>query len=251
MSLVEIVEATLKELGQGGLQQIFSKVKERDPNASKHMVRKILAEGGFAKQELGEITVTRKDTPYKKKGAPIWVFKDLKAKTTIPPSTTEPSIEVMIMPRRPRAVAYRVIEEIEHKLPDVVEFQDLQVTVKNCPVRNLQAKVSFEDGGIWFNPQFACYLDWGRRRMFDFAINQSDRIEVWLAYRIGDVEKIALNVWADKPIILSLKEIYQRKNPYIDMNLQFIGEGLTDEKPRNYRLNAQSWNAINLAERSV
>ena len=61
--------------------------------------------------------------------------------------------------------------------------------------------------------------------MFDFAVNQADRIEVWLAYRIGDVEKIALNVWSDKPLILSLKEIYQRKNPYVDVNLQFIGEG--------------------------
>ena len=124
-SLAEIVKATLKELRQGGLQQIFSKVKDRDPNASKHMVRKILTEGGFAEQRLGEITVARKDTPYKKKAALIWVFKDLRAKTTVPPAKTEPSIEVMIMPRRPREVAYRVIEEIEHKPPDVVEFQDL------------------------------------------------------------------------------------------------------------------------------
>jgi len=244
----ELVEAILRELGQAGIKQIFSKVKEKDPTVSLYVVRKILSEGNFAEQTFAEVTVEREGTPYEKK-APVWVYKHPRAKTTISAVTTEPSVVVIIMPRRPREVAYRVIEEIEHKPPEVVEFQTLEVTVRKHHVKNLQAKVFLDDGGIWFDPKYACYLNWGGTRMLDFAADQTDRIEVWLAYRIGDVEKIALNLWSNKPIILPLKEIYQRKNPYINLNIQFIGEGLID-KPRKYTLNAQSWNAIGLTERS-
>lgn len=244
----ELVEAILKELGQGGIQQIFSKVNEKDPTVSSYVVNKILRDGNFAEQVLAEVTVERKGTLYKKR-APVWVYKDRRAKTTIPAVTTEPSVEVMIMPRRPREVAYRVIEEVEHKPPEVVEFQTLQVTVRNHHVKNLQAKVFLDDGGVWFDPKYACYLSWGGRRMFDFAADQTDRIEVWLAYKIGDIEKILLNLSTSTPIILPLKEIYQRKNPYIDLDIQFIGEDLIN-KPRKYRLNASSWNAIGLTERN-
>jgi hypothetical protein len=243
-SLTEIVEAVLKELGQAGPQQILSKVKERYPNASRHAVDKILREEGFAERGVGEVTVIRNGRSYKKNGAPIWIYKG--QKVTIPPET-KPSVEVSIMPRMPRKVVYRVIEEIEQKPPEVIEFQALQVTVRNHQAKNLQAKMFLDDGGVWFDPKWACYLNWGGRRMFDFVANQTDRIEVWLAYRIGDVEKIALNVWSDRPIILPLKEIYQRKNPYISLDIQFIGEDLTD-KPRKFTLNAQSWNAIGLTE---
>ena len=59
-----------------------------------------------------------------------------------------------------------MIEEVEHKPPEVVEFQTLQVTVRNHHVKNLQAKVFLDDGGVWFDPKYACYLSWGGRRMF-------------------------------------------------------------------------------------
>lgn len=248
-TLAELVKTILKELGQGGLQQILNKVNEKDKIATKHMVRKILEEAEFAEQRLGEIPVERKGTPYKKKGSPVWIYKDQREKTAIPTVKTGPSFEVMIMPRRQRKTAYRIIEEIEHETPEVVEFQDLQITVRNLPVMNLQAKVYFDDGGIRFDPKIAYYFDWGGTRMFDFVVNQTDRIIIWLAYRIGDIEKILPNLWSNTPLIMRLKEIYQRKNPYIDMHLQFIGEGLIDDKPRNYRLNLQSWKEINLTER--
>ena len=92
------------------------------------------------------------------------------------------------------------------------------------------------------------YLRWGQSRMSNFVANQTDSVDFWMAYKINGVEKLLLNLWRPTPVILPLMELYQRPNPYIDVNLQFIGEGLNETRHK-YRLNTQSWDALNLIER--
>jgi hypothetical protein len=242
-NLNQTVEDALKQLQQATRSRVFEQVKTVDPTATLHKVSKILKEGGFAQPGLAQVTVRRGDTSYKKR-TPVWIYTGHAGEVAKPQVENGPSVEVMIMPRRPRA-PYRVIEEIEHRIPEVVEFQDLQVTVKNAPVKKLQVKVLFHDGGIWFDGKIAFYLRWGGSKWIDFLENQTEGIDFWLAYKVGGEEKILLNLWAGKPIILPLKELYQRPNPFIHVTLQFIGEGLTDQ-PRNFRLNVQSWEKINL-----
>ncbi|MGA3298388.1 MAG: hypothetical protein ABSD41_13175 [Candidatus Bathyarchaeia archaeon] len=242
-NLTQAVEEVLKQLQQATTRRVFEQVKTVDPTATLHGVRKILEEGGFAQPGLAQVTVSTGDTSYKKR-TPVWTYTGHAVGVAKAQVEKGPSVEVMIMPRGPR-VPYRVIEEVEHRIPEVVEFQDLQVTVKHAPVKKLQVKVLFDDGGIWFDGKIAFYLDWGGSKWIDFLENQTERMDFWLAYKIGDEEKILLNLWAGKPVILPLKELYQRPNPFIDVTLQFIGEGLTDQ-PRNFRLNVQSWEKINL-----
>lgn len=159
-----------------------------------------------------------------------------------------PSVEVRIQDRKAR-VRHEVIEKIEHKTPEVVEFQDLEVIVKDAPIKKLQAKVLLNDGGLWFDGKVIFYLNWRQSRYRDFSVNEAERIDFWLAYKIGDVEKLFLNLWGGTPVVLSLEEIYPRKNPYINVSLHFTGESLKDEKSCNYRLNAQSWNTLSLTDR--
>jgi hypothetical protein len=244
-NLEEYVKKKLRELQQVTTKHMLEIVKPSYPKATLHSVRKILPEEGFAEQTIGEVTVPREGSPYKRK-AQVWAYKDqvqrLKEESNVP------VVEVNILPRRPRP-PYPVIERLEHKIPELVEAQDLEVTVKNATVRNLQVKVFLNDGGIWFDGKTPFYIYWGNSRGLDFYANQTDNIIFWMAYRIGDVEKILLNLSPSNPIILPLSELYQRKNPSIDVKLQFIGQGLR-EKPRGYRLKAQSWDTLNLTDRS-
>lgn len=244
-NLDQTVEGALKQLQQATTSRIFEKAKAMDPTATLHMVRKILKEGGFAQPGLAQVMVRSGDTSYKKR-TPVWIYTGHAVEVEKAQVENGPSVEVMIMPRRSSA-PYRVIEEIEHKVPEVVEFQDLQITVKHAPVKKFQVKVLFDDGGIRFDGKIAFYLSWGGSKWIDFLENQTERIDVWLAYKVGDEEKILLNLWAGKPVILLLRELYQRPNPFIDVTLQFIGEGLTDQ-PRNFRLNAKSWETISLTQ---
>jgi hypothetical protein len=246
--LDEIVKETLEQLRQATTQQVFKQAKSIDPTATLHKVRKILEEGGFAERGFGKVTITRKDSTYEKH-AQVWIYKGQKPREAAKvPVAVPPSVEVLILPRRAR-IPYRVIEEIEHGTPKDVEYQALEVTVRNATVHDLQVKLFLNDGGIWFDGKNPFYLSWGHTRALDFYPNQTDRIEFWLAYRIGDVEKLLLNFWG-RPVILALKEIYQRNQPYIDVGIQFIGEGL-NEQIRNYRLNAQCWDKINLTEQPL
>ncbi|MGA3297377.1 MAG: hypothetical protein ABSD41_07995 [Candidatus Bathyarchaeia archaeon] len=242
-NLNQTVEEALKQLQQATTNQILEQVKIVDPTATIHGVRKILKEGGFAQPGLAQVTTRRGDTPYKKEEK-VWNYTGHAMEVAKAQVEKGPSVEAMIMPRWP-CVPYRAIEEFEHKIPDVVEYQSLQVTVKHAPVKKLHVKVFFNDGGIWFDRKIAFYLDWGKMKAIDFLENQTERVDFWLAYKVGDEEKILLNLWAGKPIILPLKEFYQRPNPFIDVTLQFIGEGLNDQ-PRNFRLNVKSWETINL-----
>jgi hypothetical protein len=238
------VEEALKQLQQATTNQILEQVKVVDPTATLHGVRKILDEDGFAQPGLARVTARRGDTPYKKREQ-VWNYTghaEEVAKTQV--ENGPPSIEVTIVPRWP-CVPYRAIEEFEHRIPEVVEYQSLQVTVKHAPVNKLQVKAFFDDGGIRFDGKIAFYLSWGGRKWIDFLENQTERIDFWLAYKVGDEEKILLNLWTNNPIILPLKEFYQRPNPFIHVTLQLIGEGLTDQ-PRNFRLNVKSWETINL-----
>src|SRR5208282_1248294 len=170
-NLTQAVEEALKRLQQATTRRVFEQVKTVDPTATLHGVRKILEEGGFAQPGLAQVTAHRGDTPYKKREQ-VWNYTGHAmevAKTQIEKGS---SIEVTIMPRGPR-VPYRVIEEIEHRIPEGVESQSLQVTVKDAPVKKLQVKVFFDDGGIWFDGKIAFYLDWGKRKAIDFLENQT------------------------------------------------------------------------------
>lgn len=244
----QIVEEILRQLGQGTTGQVFERVKAIDQTASRYRVGKILKEGGFAEPGVAEITINRKGAPYKK-STPVWIYKpQIREEVMKAPTESGPIVEAIILPRQP-ATPYHAIRKVEKKKPEIVEAQFLQITVRNLAVNRLHVKVLFDDGGKWFDGKIASYLDWGTRKWFDFLANQTERIDFWMAYKVGGVEKILLNLWSGRPTILPLKEIYQRTNPYIDVNLQFIGEGLNDQKPRNYRLNAQSWEKINLTDR--
>ncbi len=246
-NLDQRVEEALKQLQQATTNQIFEQVKTVDPTATLHGVRKVLEEGGFAQPGLAQVVVKKEDTSYKKR-TPVWNYTGHAVEMAEVQVEEGPSVEVMIMPRRP-TVPYRVIEEIEHRVPEVVEFQDLQVTVKHAPVKRLQVKVFFDDGGTWFDGKIAFYLSWGEGKWVDFLENQTEGIDFWLAYKVGDEDKILLNLWAGEPMILLHKELYRRPNPFIDVTLQFIGEGLSDQ-PRNFRLNVKSWETINLTTNS-
>jgi hypothetical protein len=244
-NLEEYVRKKLRELQKVTTKQMLKIVKPGYPAATLHSVRKILQEGGFAEQVVREVTVVRDGSSYERR-AQVWVHKDQVQK--LKEESNVPVVEVNILPRRPRP-PYPVIERLEHKIPELVEAQDLEVTVKNATVRSLQVKVLLDDGGFWFNGKTPFYLYWGSSRALDFYANQTDNIIFWMAYKIGDVEKILLNLSPTNPIILPLSQIYQRKNPYIDAKVQFIGQGLR-ENPRDFRLNAQSWATLNLTDRS-
>jgi hypothetical protein len=245
-NLDEIVKETLEQLQQATTQQVLERAKSIDPTATLHRVRKSLREGGFAERGFGEVTVARKDSTYKKE-TQIWVYKGKKpTQATKASVVVSPSVEVLILPRTPR-IPYQLIEEVEHASPTDVERQALEITVRNVTVHGLQVKLFLNDGGVWFDGKNPFYLSWGHTRALDFYPNQTDRIEFWLAYRIGEEEKLLLNLWVGKPVILPLKEIYQRNQPYIDVDIQFVGEGLR-EKIRKYRLDAPSWDKINLTE---
>jgi len=243
-NLEEYVETTLRKLQQATPKQLLEIVKPVYQTATLHRVRKILQEGGFAEQSVRKVTVNRVGGPYKR-GAQVWVYKDQVQK--LEERANVPVVEVRILPRRPSG-PFQVIERIERKVPEDVEVQELEVTVRNATVRGLQVKVLLDDGGEWFDGKTPFYLKWENDRSREFFANQTDNIVFWMAYRIGDVEKILLNLSPSNPIILPLSEIYQRKNPYIDVKLQFIGQGL-NEKPRDYRLNAQSWDTLSLTDR--
>jgi len=245
-SFEEIVEDALRQLGKATTTQLLEKVKANDPTASEHRVRKVLEGAGFAEVGVGEVTVHRKDcAPYRRQ-IQMWVHKDQRQVPNAPDDKVV-SIEVVIQPRRPRT-HFGVIEEIEHQSPEVIVYQALEVTVKNVPVKKLQVKVLFDDGGVRFDRKYAFYLNWGKIRYLDFLANETEKIDFWTAYKIGGVEKILLNVWPT-PVSLQLTEFYSRNDSHIDVIIQFIGEGLNDQ-PRNYRLNAQSWDRLCLTESS-
>jgi hypothetical protein len=109
-NLEQIVEETLRELGQAGTREVLEGVKRLNPTASLHQVRKILKEGGFAKPGLAEITIARRDILYKKQSQ-VWVYTGQTLSGMTNASIHEgPSIEVRFLPRRQRT-PYRVIEE--------------------------------------------------------------------------------------------------------------------------------------------
>jgi hypothetical protein len=243
-NLEEYLENTLRKLQQATPKQLLAIVKPGFQTATLHSVRKILQEGGFAEQTVGEVTVVREGTSYKRR-AQVWVHKDQVQK--LKEGANVPVVEVRILPRRP-SIPYQAIERIEHEIPEDVEVQELEVTVRNATVRGLQVKVFLDDGGIWFDGKTPFYLKWKNDRSLNFFANQTDNIIFWMAYRIGDVEKVLLNVWGST-MIMTLSRISQRKNPYVDVKVQFIGQGL-NEKPRDYRLNAQSWDTLSLTDRS-
>ena len=243
-NLEEYVKNTLRKLKQATPKQLLAIVKPVYPTATLHSVRKILQKGGFAEQTIGEVTIVRDGTSYERR-AQVWVHKDQVQK--LKEGANVPVVEVRILPRRP-SIPYQAIERIEHKIPEGVEVQELEVTVRNATVRDLQVKVLLDDGGIWFDGKTPFYLKWENDRSHNFYANQTDNIIFWMAYRIGDVEKVLLNRWGSTTI-MTLSHISQRKNPYIDVKVQFIGQGLR-ENPRDYRLNALSWDTLSLADRS-
>jgi hypothetical protein len=132
-------------------------------------------------------------------------------------------------------------------------YQCLTVKARTVTVKSLMAKT-------WIDGRAPYYLNWAPKpseqtsenpKRVDLFPEEEVQLPIWYAAKqvFGPKEGFPVQLTIVSDDVFESAELDRLENPIIGIAIQFIAENYTDPKPRQFKLNAKSWDELSLTER--
>jgi hypothetical protein len=112
----------------------------------------------------------------------------------------------------------------------------------------------------WIDGRGPYYLNWAPKpseqtsenlKRVDLFPEEEAQLPIWYAAKqvFGPEKGFPVQLTIASDDVFQSAELDRLENPIIGIAIQFIAENYNDPKPRQFKLNAKSWDELNLTER--